>query len=407
MKSTSSFLLIILTICSGLIIAQEVRDKGLFKKIQPGFYDEIVKALDSSAETGKYSKPAFKVDVTGKNFPESIDEFTRYWYNEPVSQGRTGTCWSFSTTSFLESEVYRIHNKKVKLSEMYTVYWEYLAKAERFIDEKGDSEFGEGSESNAVTRIWKKYGVVPDNIYSGMPAGQKYHDHKNMFSEMDTYLKNLKESGNWDKREALDFIRETLSYHMGEPPEEFVIQEIRFTPKEYLEKYLNINPDDYVDILSYMQQPYYQKVEYEVPDNWWHSKDYHNVQLDEFMSAIKKAVRNGYTLCIGGDVSEAGYLSRYDAAIVPSFDIPAEYIDENARQFRFSNKTTTDDHGIHLVGYLTKDGKDWYLIKDSGAGSRDGKNKGYYFYNEDYVKLKMMSFMVHKDAVTDLIGKFN
>jgi bleomycin hydrolase len=55
---------------------------------------------------------------------------------------------------------------------------------------------------------------------------------------------------------------------------------------------------------------------------------------------------------------------------------------------------------------MIKDGKDWYLIKDSGSGSRDGNNYGYYFYNEDYVKLKMMDFMVHKDAVKDLLKKF-
>ena len=129
-------------------------------------------------------------------------------------------------------------------------------------------------------------------------------------------------------------------------------------------------------------------------------------RLNEWLAALKSAIRNGYTMCIGGDVSEAGYLSQNDIAIVPTFDIPSEYIDENARQFRFSNQTTTDDHGIHLVGYMTKDGKDWYLIKDSGSGSRDGNNYGYYFYNEDYVKLKMMDFMVHKDAVKDLLKKF-
>jgi bleomycin hydrolase len=156
-----------------------------------------------------------------------------------------------------------------------------------------------------------------------------------------------------------------------------------------------------------MQKPYYKQVEYEVPDNWWHNKDYYNVPLDEFMSALKNAIKNGYTMSLGGDVSEAGYLSLYGVAIVPTFDIPSEYIDESARQFRFSNKSTQDDHGLHVVGYMTKDGKDWYLIKDSGAGSRDGNNKGYYFYNEDYVKLKMMDFMVHKDAVKDLLKKFS
>ena len=118
------------------------------------------------------------------------------------------------------------------------------------------------------------------------------------------------------------------------------------------------------------------------------------------------AIKNGYTMAIGGDVSEPGYDGWHKIAIVPSFDIPAQYIDENAREFRFDNKTTTDDHGIHLVGYTNKNGVMWYLIKDSAAGSRNIDPAGYYFYREDYVKLKMMDFMVHKDAVKNLLAKF-
>jgi bleomycin hydrolase len=167
---------------------------------------------------------------------------------------------------------------------------------------------------------------------------------------------------------------------------------------------VRLNPDDYVDVLSLMQKPYYQFVEYEVPDNWWHSKDYLNVPVGDFMGAIKSAIRNGYTVCIGGDVSEPGYEGHAGLAVVPTFDIPSSYIDDNARQFRFSNGTTGDDHGIHIVGYVEKDGKDWYLIKDSGSGSRNNHHPGYYFYTEDYVKLKMLGFMVHKDAVKNLLS---
>ena len=125
---------------------------------------------------------------------------------------------------------------------------------------------------------------------------------------------------------------------------------------------------------------------------------------------IKNAIKNGYTVALGGDVSEAGFEPTAQVAVVPTFDIPSEYIDENARQFRFSNETTTDDHGIHIVGYLEKNGTTWFLIKDSGAGSRnagkDSKNFGYYFFHIDYVKLKMMDFMVHKDAMKDVLKKF-
>jgi bleomycin hydrolase len=116
-------------------------------------------------------------------------------------------------------------------------------------------------------------------------------------------------------------------------------------------------------------------------------------------------------VAIGGDVSEAGFDRATQVAMIPTFDIPDTYIDENARQFRFSNGTTTDDHGIHLVGYLEKEGHTWYLIKDSGSGSRNNDPNalefGFYFFRDDYVKLKMMSFTVHRDAVKDILKKFS
>ncbi|HEY5124104.1 MAG TPA: C1 family peptidase, partial [Ignavibacteria bacterium] len=198
-----------------------------------------------------------------------------------------------------------------------------------------------------------------------------------------------------------------LNNYMGNPPSSFKFEGDEYTPKEFLNKVVDLKLDDYVDIVSMMQDPYYIKVLYDVEDNWWYSKDYLNVPLDVYMSLIKNAVRNGFTVCIGGDVSEAGYDSWNKVAIVPTFDVPSEYIDENARQLRFDNKTTGDDHGIHLIGYATKNGKDWFLIKDSGAGSKNVEPKGYVYYHEDYVKLKMLSIMLHKDSVGDLLSKFN
>lgn len=408
MKSSISFFtsIIIIAFLTSLF-AQDQKNRGVFEEEKDGFYkNEILKSIDEFNNPGKEKKKEFKLDFSRMNLPKSKDEFTSYWYNDPISQGRTGTCWCFSTTSYFESEVYRLHNKKVKLSEMYTVYWEYIEKAKQFIKERGDSAFEEGSETNAVPRIWKIYGVVPAEVYSGMMPGQKFHDHKAMIKEMKGYLDNLKATHAWNEDEAIKVIKSILNHYMGEPPTEFYFEGNKYSPKEFLNNYLKLNLDDYVDILSYMQKPYYQQVEYEVEDNWWHSDIYHNVPLNVFMDALKNSTRNGYTVVIGGDVSEAGYDSWHKVGVVPTFDIPSEYIDENARQFRFSNKTTTDDHGIHVVGYTEKDGKDWYLIKDSGSGSRNTGDKGFYFYHEDYVKLKIMDFMVHKDAVENILKKF-
>jgi len=118
-------------------------------------------------------------------------------------------------------------------------------------------------------------------------------------------------------------------------------------------------------------------------------------------------VKNGYTIAIGGDVSESGYRGEYDAAVVPDFDIPEKYINQDAREMRFANHTSTDDHGIHMVGWTHFDSHNWYLIKDSSRSARKGNFEGYIFYREDYVKLKILDFMVHKDAVDpEILKKF-
>ncbi len=352
MKHIIYILLIALLFTS--VITTLAQDKGLFVEPKPGFYDEILKGIKEFNEKPKKERKSFKMDFTGMDLPKSINEFTYQWHNETVSQGNTGTCWSYATTSFFESEVYRLHNKKVKLSEMYTAYWEYVEKTKRYIRERGNSEFGEGSEANAVPRIWEKYGIVPLEVYTGMQPGQKFHDHSPMFKEMNSYLKNIKNTNAWDEEEAVKTIKAIMNHHIGAPPSEVVIEGKKYSPKEYLNNYLKLNPDDYVDILSIKQQPYWKQVVYEVPDNWWFSDIYYNIPLDDYMRVIKSAIKNGYTMSIGGDVSEAGYDSWTKCAVVPTFDIPSEFISEDSRQFRFSNETTTDDHGIHLAGYQEK-----------------------------------------------------
>jgi bleomycin hydrolase len=406
MKNYFILILAILFTVPSLNAQNENRTKGEFIESKNDFYENMTGEIEKFNEPVKEIKKAYKVDFTGMDLPKSLSEFKYYWHNPPVSQGMTGTCWSFSTTSYFETEIYRIHKREVKLSPIYTAYWEYVEKTRRFIRERGNSAFAEGSEANAVPRIWKKYGIVPLEAYSGMLPGQVFHDHSKLIEEMTNYLNFVKKNAMWNEEEAVATIKDIMNHYLGEPPTKFNYEGKEYTPKEFFENVVDLKLDDYIDVVSYMQEPFYKKVEYKVTDNWWHSKDYYNVPVDVFMSLIKNAIKNGYTVDIGGDVSEPGYDSRFKCAIVPTFDIPSDYIDDYSRQFRFTNGTTGDDHGLHLVGYMTKNGKDWFLIKDSGAGSKNVEPKGYYFYHEDYIKLKIMDCMVHKDAIGNLLDKF-
>ncbi|MEI6123649.1 MAG: C1 family peptidase [Bacteroidota bacterium] len=412
MKKLSYTLLLFLS--ANLLFAQTPRkDKAVFKEYQPGYYQNyILKGIEEYNQ--KQAPPKverrFKIDLTGMDLPTKMELYTQQWYNEPISQGNTGTCWCFSTTSYFESEIYRLTKQKVKLSEMYTVYWEYVEKAKYFVKTRGTSAFSEGSEANALTRIWATYGVIPEDSYNGLLPGQTYHNHTKMVNEMTTYLQSIKATNAWNEEIIIATIKSIMNANMGTPPTKVAYNGKDITPLDYLNNVLKVNLNDYVDVTSLLEKPYYQQVEYDVPDNWWHSADYYNLPLDDYMKIIKAAIRKGYTIGIGGDVSEAGFESFAQVAMIPSFDIPSDYIDEYARQFRFSNQTTTDDHGLHIVGYVEKDGKDWYLVKDSGSGSRNvgkqSKTFGFYFFHEDYVKLKIMDIIIHKDMLKDYLPMF-
>ncbi|NUM34906.1 MAG: peptidase C1 [Candidatus Brocadiae bacterium] len=392
---------ILILVCS-FTFAQ---DKGVYKEYKNKFFQGILDEIEKFEKTAAAPETKFRMDFTGKQFPTDLRLYTTVWHNEPISQGNSGTCWAYCTTSFFESEIFRLTGKKVKLSEMYTVYWEIVEKARRFVQQRGDSLFAEGSQGNAVPKIWRKYGIVPHEAYTAMKPGQKFHNHETMFNEMKKYLDSVKANNAWNEKQVLETIQSILHHYMSTPPEVIVVDGKKMTPKEYLAS-LNISLDDYVDFLSLTKDPYYQLVEYTVPDNWWHNKEYVNVPLEDFMWVLQNALSNGYSVDLGGDVSEPGYDMFAKVGVVPSFDIPSEYINEHARMFRFSNNTTTDDHGIHCVGFLSHEGKNWYLIKDSGSGSRNVEPIGYVFYHEDYIKLKIMNIMVHKDAAGKVWQKY-
>ena len=382
------------------------QDKGVFESHSNSFYRKIVRESKIYDQIDNASDKSFKMRLDDKEIPVSIEEFIIVASEDPVSQGNTGTCWCFSTISFYESEIQRITGNRINLSELYPVYFEYIEKAREYINTRGKSHLGEGSETNAVQRMMKIYGIVPLEAYAGKPSNQPYHNHEKMFSEINTYLRNCKETNFWDEQAIIANIKSILNYYMGAPPKSFKYEGRTYTPKSFLKKVTKLDPNDYVDFMSLLQKPYWSQEEYKVPDNWWRSDKYYNIPLDRFMKAIKDAIKNGYSMSIGGDVSESGYSSRYDVAMIPSYDIPSKYIDENARQFRFSNGTTTDDHAIHLIGYKVDINNEWwFLIKDSGSGSRNGRFPGYYFYHEDFVKLKMMTFTIHKDAVSKILSK--
>lgn len=369
--------------------------------------DSVRQAVDDRYAAEKKARDEarkdLRIDWSKVERPAAPSDFQQVWHTPPTPQFYTGTCWAFCSTSLMESEAKRLAGVEVKLSEMWVVYWEYLEKSRSYLRTFGHTPVDEGGQDHGTLEVLRQYGLVPRDAYPGVLDAQGRHDHTPLIDELKAYLKFVLDSGTWDEEQNLAYVRSILDKHLGAPPTSVQWEGKTYSPQAFADKVLQLHADDYVGCVSRMDQPFYTRVLLDVHDNWRRKDDYLNLPLDDFYGVIKSSIRDGYTVAIGGDNSEPGMDGQYDAAIIPPWDIPRKFIDQAAREFRIANRTTGDDHGVHVVGFTKKGGRDWFLIKDSNRSSRLGEFKGYYFWSDDFIQLKMLSFTVHKDRLKDYL----
>jgi len=210
---------------------------------------------------------------------------------------------------------------------------------------------------------------------------------------------------NWNEDQLLPKVRKLLEKHLGTPPKEFMYEGRKFTPKKFLFEIVKLPWQDYIIVTSFMYAPFYKFTSLDVPDNWGKRENYFNVPLDVFYTSLKNAIQNGYSAAFDSDTGEPGRMGEQDAVFVPEFDISSDKINQQAREFRFNNESTTDDHLMHFIGFKEIEGDDWFLVKDSWRTAWYGKFPGYYFFHGDYIKLKALAYIVHKDAVPEIVER--
>ncbi|MEI6436992.1 MAG: C1 family peptidase [Bacteroidota bacterium] len=350
------------------------------------------------------------------------------------NQNRSGTCWSYSAISFLESELLRTGKDTFNLSEMFCVRNCYSDKAVLYIRWNGKHNFGGGGAAHDVTSVLKKYGMVPEESYSGMTIGEVNPVHGEMdavlSANVDAVLKNSNKKLTPVWHQGFNGL---LDAYLGKVPEKFNYKGTEYTSKSFADM-MGLNPDDYVEITSYTHHPFYSKFIIEIPDNWEMGEVY-NLPIDEMMQVIENSINTGYTVVWGADVSEKGFSWKTGVAVVPDrnapeiagmerdkwekmtdsekdklllkFDkpMPEKKITQEMRQLEFDNYQTTDDHGMHLTG-IAKDqnGNRYYLIKNSW-GTDGSPYKGYFYASDAYLRLKTMDIMVNKNAIPKEIRK--
>jgi len=376
-----------------------------------GISTSLIFAQTTNAEGSKYQfKKLVHLDAT------------------PVqSQGQTGTCWSFSATSFFESEILRLGAKTpIILSEMFVVRKAYEMKAEKYIRMDGKINFGESGAFHDAPLVISKFGIVPYDVYTGLNGSEKYN-HTDLFNQLNAVMNdNIARLGSPDgitddwKRKY----NSVLDLGIGKDISAFEYDGKNYTPLTFAAS-LGLDMNNYVSLTSFTNHPMYSQCMLEIPDNWAWGSSY-NVSLDDLVETTIAALKNGYTLAWGADVSEKGFSFKNGLAIVPADPAMIEVVGKDDKRFNdagaerksnaflepmkellitpelrqkgYDNKTTTDDHGMHIVGlYQDQNGTRYFLVKNSWGSNN--LPKGYLYVSENYFRYKTINIYLHKDGV--------
>jgi bleomycin hydrolase len=323
-------------------------------------------------------------------------------------QCMTGTCWSYATTSFLESELIRTGKGEHDLSEMYNVRMTYPKKAENYVRYQGKAQFGPGSLSHDVLFALEDYGIVPESVYDGIEYGAERHNHGEMDAVLEAMMEALVDQGpgkltpSWSNA-----VEGVLDAYLGAPPEEFSYQGKKYTPSSFRDA-MGLKAADYVNLSSFTHHPFYNSFVLEVPDNFSRGSFY-NVPLDDLVAMTEKALNAGYTLSWDADVSERGFSFRNGMAVMPEDGVdksnmfieetPEMKVTQDNRQAAFDSQATTDDHLMHIVGIANDQfGNPYFIVKNSWGSSNPYGGIQYVSY--PYFKMKTISVLVHKNALS-------
>lgn len=331
------------------------------------------------------------IDFPAYNF--TVD--TLYFATPVKHQGKSSNCWAYAAASLLETEYWTANDgtDTLNLSPEYIVRSSYQAKFDHYCHAGGKEEICTGGLGHTFIQTFRKAGIVPWQAYDSC------YRHRPAYSKLLKNIRHLaREAVSQPEQEAsckLD-LSALLDQQMGSLPDSFLYDGKRFTPQTFAQLLPAVRRE-YIELTSFANQPYHAYCSLDLRDNWEHAAFY-NLPLNQLMNVMTSALQHGTTFVWDGDVSERSFSINKGFAFCPS----EMRVSEQTRLFAFLSGETRDDHMMHIIGLAHNQFGERFFIAKNSVGNA-GPYHGYLYLSEEYVRLKTISILIDKHAITKLL----
>ncbi len=315
-------------------------------------------------------------------------------------QGTSPTCWVFGTNSLFESDLIKKYDLHVNLSEMFIARYAYVDKIKQYLATNGATYCEGGGQFHDVIRVVRNVGMVPEVVYKGMPNGESSYNH----AALDTAMKMVTQQFLHEGKTVLNKIDlqqlyDSLDKYLGKVPAAFWYRQKQYTPLTFAKEVVKFD-DDYMELVSFANQPLYKK--FVLIDKYnWARDSFYNITLDDMHRLVDTALAKGWSVGWEGDVTESGF--NYYAGFAAFPDSLHHYDEE--RIVNYKNESTERDHMLQIVGIgRDQHNKKWYYMKNSW-GRWFSPFQGYLYMEENYFKLKTVILFVNKRGLPGDLAK--
>ncbi|MGD1818211.1 MAG: aminopeptidase C [Pleomorphochaeta sp.] len=355
-----------------------------------------------------------------------------------TNQKQSGRCWMFAALNVMRLEIMKTLNLETfELSQAYPFFFDKLEKTNHFLeniietrDEDVDSRevafllkdpLGDGGQWDMFASLIDKYGVVPKTV---MPESFSSSQSKVMDKLLTTKLREFAyqirkaakknttiEDLRNQKEEMLNTIYRMLSISLGEPPKTFTfevknkddkfIRETNISPKEFYDKYINMNMDDYISIINAPtdDKPFNNTFSVKFLGNVQGGRPvkYLNLPVEELKALAIKQLQNNEAVWFGSDVGQS---SDKETGIMDLdiYDLNnlfnTEFNLNKGQRLEYGESLMT--HAMVLTGVnLDENGKSNKWRVENSWGDAPGNN-GYYVMSDKWFNEFTYQIVINK-----------